>query len=92
LGFLVYWVKPKGVFSTDLRLPRRRKMLDEFVIFNQEFLTLIHAELPIISRWNCSWLVASPFSTVLHGGTRPECAAASVTTILAGGSQAIWKR
>jgi type IV pilus assembly protein PilC len=48
-GFLVYWVKPKGVFSSDLRLPRRRKIkLDEFVIFNQQFLTLIHAGLPII--------------------------------------------
>jgi type IV pilus assembly protein PilC len=48
-GFLVYWVKPKGVFATDLRLPYRRKIkLDEFVIFNQQFLTLIHAGLPII--------------------------------------------
>ena len=48
-GFLVYWVKPKGVLSADLRLPRRRKIkLDEFVIFNQQFLTLIHAGLPII--------------------------------------------
>lgn len=48
-GFLVYWVKPKGVFSTDLRLPRRRKIKqDQFVIFNQQFVTLIHAGLPII--------------------------------------------
>jgi type IV pilus assembly protein PilC len=48
-GFLVYWVKPKGVFATDLRMPRRRKIKqDEFVIFNQQFVTLIHAGLPII--------------------------------------------
>ncbi len=48
-GFLVYWVKPKGVFATDIRLPRRRKIKqDEFVIFNQQFVTLIHAGLPII--------------------------------------------
>ena len=48
-GFLVYWVKPKGVLSTDLRLPRRRKIKqDQFVIFNQQFVTLIHAGLPII--------------------------------------------
>ena|SRR5664279_1905488 len=48
-GFLVYWVKPKGVFSTDIRLPRRRKVRqDQFVIFNQQFVTLIHAGLPII--------------------------------------------
>jgi type IV pilus assembly protein PilC len=48
-GFLVYWVKPKGLLSTDLRLPRRRKIgQDQFVIFNQQFVTLIHAGLPII--------------------------------------------
>jgi type IV pilus assembly protein PilC len=48
-GFLIYWVKPKGLFSTELRLPRRRKIKqDEFVIFNQQFVTLIHAGLPII--------------------------------------------
>jgi type IV pilus assembly protein PilC len=48
-GFLVYWVKPKGLLSADLRLPRRRKIKqDQFVIFNQQFVTLIHAGLPII--------------------------------------------
>ena len=48
-GFLVYWVKPKGVLTSDLRLPRRRKIKqDQFVIFNQQFVTLIHAGLPII--------------------------------------------
>jgi type IV pilus assembly protein PilC len=48
-GFLVYWVRPKGLLSSDLRLPRRRKVKqDQFVIFNQQFVTLIHAGLPII--------------------------------------------
>src|SRR5271169_582805 len=48
-GFLVYWVKPKGLLSAGLRLPRRRKIKqDQFVIFNQQFLTLIHAGVPII--------------------------------------------
>jgi type IV pilus assembly protein PilC len=48
-GYLIYWVKPKGVLSTDIRLPRRRKIKqDQFVIFNQQFVTLIHAGLPII--------------------------------------------
>jgi type IV pilus assembly protein PilC len=48
-GFLVYWVKPKGVLSGEMRLPRRRKIKqDQFVIFNQQFVTLIHAGLPII--------------------------------------------
>ena len=48
-GFLIYWVKPKGMLSTEVRLPRRRKIKqDQFVIFNQQFVTLIHAGLPII--------------------------------------------
>ena len=48
-GFLVYSVKPKGLLSADLRLPQRRKVpQDQFVIFNQQFVTLIHAGLPII--------------------------------------------
>ena len=48
-GFLVYSVKPKGLLSADLRLPQRRKIRqDQFVIFNQQFVTLIHAGLPII--------------------------------------------
>jgi type IV pilus assembly protein PilC len=47
-GFLVYSVKSKG-FSSDLRLPQRRKVRqDQFVVFNQQFVTLIHAGLPII--------------------------------------------
>jgi len=48
-GFLVYSVKSKGGLSGDLRLPQRRKVRqDQFVIFNQQFVTLIHAGLPII--------------------------------------------
>jgi len=50
-GFLVYWVKPRGVLAGGgLRLHRRRKVkLDEFVIFNAQFLTLIKAGLPILT-------------------------------------------
>ena len=48
-GFLIYSVKPKGLLSAEMRLPRRRKIKqDQFVIFNQQFVTLIHAGLPII--------------------------------------------
>jgi type IV pilus assembly protein PilC len=48
-GFLVYSVKPKGLLTAELRLPQRRKVRqDQFVIFNQQFVTLIHAGLPII--------------------------------------------
>jgi type IV pilus assembly protein PilC len=48
-GFLVYSVKPKGLLTAELRLPHLRKIpQDQFVIFNQQFVTLIHAGLPII--------------------------------------------
>ena len=48
-GYLIYWVRPKGLFSSGVRVPRRRKIKqDQFVIFNQQFVTLIHAGLPIV--------------------------------------------
>jgi type IV pilus assembly protein PilC len=52
-GFLVYSVKPKGVglsLSGDIALPgrRRRLNLEKFLIFNQQFVTLIRAGLPIL--------------------------------------------
>ena len=50
-GYLVYWVKPRGVFSGGkLQLPGKRKVKQgSFVIFNQQFLTLIKAGLPILN-------------------------------------------
>lgn len=50
-GFLVYWVKPRGIFAGGgLRLHRRRRVkLDDFIIFNAQFLTLIRAGLPILT-------------------------------------------
>jgi type IV pilus assembly protein PilC len=49
-GYLVYWVKPRGLITGgEIRLPQRRRVkLEEFVIFNQQFLTLIRAGLPIV--------------------------------------------
>jgi type IV pilus assembly protein PilC len=48
-GYFVYSIKSKGLLSADIGLPRRRKVKqDQFVIFNQQFVTLIHAGLPII--------------------------------------------
>jgi type IV pilus assembly protein PilC len=48
-GYFVYSIKSKGLLSGDVGLPRRRKIKQEqFVIFNQQFVTLIHAGLPII--------------------------------------------
>jgi len=48
-GYYVYSIKSKGLLSGEVALPRRRKIRqDQFVIFNQQFVTLIHAGLPII--------------------------------------------
>jgi len=48
-GYFVYSVKSKGLLSAEFNLPHRRKVKqDQFVIFNQQFVTLIHAGLPII--------------------------------------------
>jgi type IV pilus assembly protein PilC len=48
-GYYVYSIKSKGLLSSEVALPRRRKVRqDTFVIFNQQFVTLIHAGLPII--------------------------------------------
>lgn len=50
-GFLVHSVKPRGLLSGgEATLGRRRKVKQsDFIIFNQQFLTLIHAGLPILS-------------------------------------------
>ena len=47
-GYLVYWVKPQGMMAGGIR---RRKKLKQgtFLIFNQQFLTLIRAGLPILN-------------------------------------------
>lgn len=50
-GFLVYSVRPRGAVAALGRqvLPRRRRLnLEKFLIFNQQFLTLIRAGLPIL--------------------------------------------
>jgi type IV pilus assembly protein PilC len=46
-GYLVYWVKPQGLMAGGLR--RRRKIKQaNWLVFNQQFLTLIRAGLPIL--------------------------------------------
>jgi type IV pilus assembly protein PilC len=48
-GFLVYSVKgQQRLFSLGLRRARKKIRNDEFIIFNQQFLTLIKAGLPIL--------------------------------------------
>ena len=47
-GFLVYWVKPKGIL-TGGGISRRKKVRPStFLVFNQQFLTLLKAGLPIL--------------------------------------------
>lgn len=50
-GFLVYWVKPRGMLSSgDFKFGRGGKVRQTpFLVFNQQFLTLIKAGLPILS-------------------------------------------
>jgi type IV pilus assembly protein PilC len=47
-GFLVYWVKPKGILSGG-KIRRHRKVRQStFLVFNQQLLTLLKAGLPIL--------------------------------------------
>jgi type IV pilus assembly protein PilC len=48
-GYLVYWVKPRGLLTAG-GMPMRRSRLKQstFLIFNQQFLTLMKAGLPIL--------------------------------------------
>ena len=50
-GYLVYWVKPRTILNTGgSQLGRRGKVRQStFLIFNQQFLTLIKAGLPILT-------------------------------------------
>jgi len=49
-GYLVYWVKPRGMLSSgNITLGSRNIRQTQFLIFNQQFLTLIKAGLPILN-------------------------------------------
>ena len=48
-GFLIYSVKPRVAAQAAGLLSRRKKLnLEKFLIFNQQFVTLIRAGLPIL--------------------------------------------
>src|SRR5437762_10972420 len=47
-GFLVYWVKPKGVLSKGGLRGGRRVKPSTFMVFNQQLLTLLKAGLPVL--------------------------------------------
>ncbi|PYX95406.1 MAG: type II secretion system F family protein [Acidobacteria bacterium] len=50
-GYLVHWVKPRGMFvgGKVALSPGRRLRTTSFLIYNQQFLTLIKAGLPILT-------------------------------------------
>lgn len=49
-GYLVYDIQPKGLFSRGESLRGRKQIpLDQFIIFNSQFLTLFRAGLPILT-------------------------------------------
>jgi type IV pilus assembly protein PilC len=49
-GYLVYWVKPRSLLTTGgMSLRRSRLKATTFLIFNQQFLTLMKAGLPILT-------------------------------------------
>src|SRR5690242_7465832 len=54
-GYLVYWVKPRGLFvGGKLQFRGRKVKQSQFVIFTQQLLTLTKAGLPILSSLICS--------------------------------------
>jgi type IV pilus assembly protein PilC len=48
-GFLVYWVKPKGMLTGGKIRRRRRVKPSTFLVFNQQLLTLLKAGLPVLA-------------------------------------------
>jgi type IV pilus assembly protein PilC len=48
-GYLVYWVKPRGLLFGKAVGQGRKVRQSQFLIFNQQFLTLIKAGLPILN-------------------------------------------
>lgn len=48
-GYLVYWVKPRGLLFGKAVGQGRKVRQSQFLIFNQQFLTLIRAGLPILN-------------------------------------------
>ncbi len=47
-GFLIYSIKTRGAASATSLLGRKKLNLEKFLIFNQQFVTLIRAGLPIL--------------------------------------------
>jgi type IV pilus assembly protein PilC len=49
-GYLVHWVKPQGLLTSGFSMGRGRKLKQSsFLVFNQQFLTLLKAGLPVLN-------------------------------------------
>src|SRR5271170_7357935 len=49
-GYLVHWVKPQGLLTSGFSMGRGRKIKQSsFLVFNQQFLTLLKAGLPVLN-------------------------------------------
>src|SRR5579864_5462198 len=49
-GYLVYWVKPQGLLTGGFSRRRGSRLKQgPFLVFNQQFLTLLKAGLPILN-------------------------------------------
>src|SRR5580704_9161848 len=48
-GYLVHWVKPQGLLTGGFGRGGRKLKHSSFLVFNQQFLTLIKAGLPILN-------------------------------------------
>jgi hypothetical protein len=67
-GFLIYSIKTKrgltGDISGGLLGGRKKLNMEKFLIFNQQFVTLNRAGLPILKGLDLSWVLTSrPFAT-----------------------------
>ncbi len=74
-GFLVYSVKPRSEMSGLVRSPTRRKKinLEKFLIFNQQFVTLVRAGLPILKSLDLlAERLTDPKLSVYIKGVREE--------------------
>jgi len=73
-GFLVYSIKPKGKFdaiTTGAGKSRPKQIdLEKFLIFNQQFLTLVRAGLPILRGFQvgCSRISQEVWERGRHPG------------------------
>src|SRR5262249_14739665 len=73
-GFLVYSIKPRSELTAIATQPRRKKLnIEKFLIFNQQFVTLIRAGLPILKALDLlSERLTDPKLSVLIKGVREE--------------------